>query len=115
MRKLPNITLQKNSIFCTFIKKLYICVLVQDKSIISIAKRRRVTVFNTFSSQGFFPAVLSIVSIHPDPCYYFSPSRLKDILNDCEFPKIVLSLYASSNLINSPEITKHGVISVCEI
>jgi 2-polyprenyl-3-methyl-5-hydroxy-6-metoxy-1,4-benzoquinol methylase len=69
---------------------------------------------NALSAVGFFSGMQGVELVHPDHYYYFSPYTLKHILLDHGFQQISLYLYSSRNLIDTPGLSKHGIIAVCE-
>lgn len=73
-----------------------------------------VTVPNAFSVVGFFTAINGNELVHPDHYYYFSPSTLRKLMQDSGFTRIEMRLYASQGLLDSPGLTKHGVIAIAE-
>jgi SAM-dependent methyltransferase len=74
-----------------------------------------VTTPNAFSLACFLSAIRDYELVHPDHYYYFSPTTLRKLLLDSGFGNIDLFFYASSTLWNSPGLTKHGVIALCEV
>jgi hypothetical protein len=74
-----------------------------------------VTTPNAFSVACFLSAIRDYELVHPDHYYYFSPTTLRKLLVDSGFVNIDLSFYASQTLKNSPGLTKHGVIALCDV
>jgi hypothetical protein len=72
-----------------------------------------ITTPNAFSIAGLMAALRNYELVHPEHYYYFSPTTLRKLLLDTGFLNIELMLYASSNLINSPGLSKHGLIALC--
>jgi len=73
-----------------------------------------VTVPNAFSVEGFVSALDGTEIVHPEHYYYFSPYTLRKLLADCGYKKVSLSYYASSHSMDSPGLTKNGLIALCE-
>lgn len=73
-----------------------------------------VTVPNAFSLEGFVSALDGTEIVHPEHYYYFSPYTLRKLLTDCGYKKVALSYYASSHNMDSPGLTKNGLIALCE-
>jgi hypothetical protein len=74
-----------------------------------------ITVPNAFSILGFFSALRGIEMVHPDHYYFFSPHTLTRLLRDTGFSDIELLLYSAGQYLDTPGITKHGVIAVCKV
>ena len=73
-----------------------------------------ITTPNAFSITGFFAALEGNEVVHPEHYYYFSPSTLKKLLNDTGLSLLELKLYSSANLLQSPGLTHHGLIAICQ-
>jgi hypothetical protein len=73
------------------------------------------TVPNSFSILGFFYAMQGYENVHPDHYFYFSPYTIERILRDTGFQILEMYLYSSEDFKESPGITKHGVIVVCQV
>ncbi len=69
---------------------------------------------NALSAVGFLSGLQGVELVHPDHYYYFSPYTLQHILQDNGFQQVCLYLYSSSNLLDSPGLTKHGILAVCK-
>jgi 2-polyprenyl-3-methyl-5-hydroxy-6-metoxy-1,4-benzoquinol methylase len=75
-----------------------------------------ITTPNAFSVACFLSAIRDFELVHPDHYYYFSPTTLRKLLLDSGFRNIDLSFYAHSNYLkNSPGLTKHGLIALCDV
>jgi hypothetical protein len=74
-----------------------------------------ITTPNAFSVACILSAIRDYELVHPDHYYYFSPTTLRKLLADSGFVNIDLSFYASRTLKDSPGLTKHGVIALCNV
>lgn len=73
-----------------------------------------ITVPNAYSSLSFFIGINGNEAVHPDHYFYFSPYTILKLLTDCGLSNIELYLYSRHDLLNSPGITKDGIIAVCD-
>ncbi len=74
-----------------------------------------ITTPNAYSVMAFFTAVGGDELVHPDHYFYFSPSTLRKLVRDTGMQMTDLQLYASESLLNSPGLTKHGLIALCTV
>jgi hypothetical protein len=87
---------------------------LREISRLNNAARLCITTPNAFSITGFFAAAEGNELVHPEHYYYFSPTTLSKLLVDTGFSMVDLRLYSSRELLNSPGITHHGLIAICE-
>lgn len=80
---------------------------------LNLGARLCITTPNAFSVAGLMAALRNYELVHPEHYYYFSPTTLRKLLLDAGFSNIELLLYASLNLMNSPGLSKHGLIALC--
>ena len=74
-----------------------------------------ITTPNAYSTMAFFIAVTGDELVHPDHYFYFSPTILRKLVRDTGFKMEDLQLYAGEKFINTPGLTKHGLIALCSV